>query len=309
MATVWVFPGQGAQRAGMLHELQPYPLGRTYLAQASDVLQRDVMQLDNDRAFASSEAVQICLFAAGYIGAAVMRQIGGLPDYVAGLSAGAWTAAAVAGVLDFSDGLRLMALRGRLMQEAYPGGYGMTAVIGADRRRVGAWVAQVHSLENPVYTANFNAPDQTVIAGKQQAMRQVAGLAKAGGAAVRQLAVTVPSHCELLAQQAAQLQQAVRQVVWHAPKIRYLSGSHARMLVSADKIADDLVFNMCRPVDWEHTLQAARERGIRLQIEMPPGSTLSALARRAWPEGTVAAMQDTRLDTLAALMRRERETI
>jgi malonate decarboxylase epsilon subunit len=221
---------------------------------------------------------------------------------VAGLSIGAYPAAVIAGSLAFSDAVRLVALRGELMQSAYPEGYGMTALIGLDQATVEALVAQVHSAATPVYLANINAENQFVIAGKSEAMAEVARLAKAGGAAtVKRLAVSVPSHCALLEQPAQTLAKAFAGVTLQAPTVRYLSGSTARPMLTADKLRDDLAFNMCRVIDWRSTLQTAYERGARLHIEFPPGTVLTGLARKVFEQGTVVAFQGARLDSLVAL--------
>jgi malonate decarboxylase epsilon subunit len=228
------------------------------------------------------------------------------PDYVAGLSIGAYPAAVVAGALGFSDALQLVSLRGELMQQAYPQGYGMTAIIGLDLATVEALLAQVHSAEMPVYLANINADNQLVIAGSDAAMRAVAELAKGCGAGLaKRLAVSVPSHCPLLEVPAQRLAEAFATVPLQAPKIGYLSGSRARPLIKPEALRDDLAFNMCRIVDWRGTVQSAYERGVRLQIELPPGAVLTGLARRVFEQGTVIAFDGARLDTLQALMREE----
>ncbi|WP_053163240.1 malonate decarboxylase subunit epsilon [Pseudomonas sp. P1.8] len=298
MSSLLVFPGQGAQQPGMLARLP-----RETLNEASDLLGEDVTQLDSAEALRSTRAVQLCLLIAGV---AASRQLAMAPDYVAGLSIGAYPAAVVAGALGFSDALHLVSLRGELMQQAYPQGYGMTAIIGLDLAAVEGLLARVHSAQMPVYLANINADNQLVIAGSDAAMKALAELAKGCGAGLaKRLAVSVPSHCPLLEAPAQRLAQAFAQVSLHTPKIGYLSGSRARPLIKPEALRDDLAFNMCRIVDWRGTVQSAYERGVRLQIELPPGAVLTGLARRVFEQGTVIAYDGARLDTLQALMREE----
>ena len=298
MSSLLVFPGQGAQQPGMLARLP-----RETLNEASDLLGEDVTQLDSAEALQSTRAVQLCLLIAGV---AASRQLAMAPDYVAGLSIGAYPAAVVAGALGFSDALHLVSLRGELMQQAYPQGYGMTAIIGPDLVTVEGLVARVHSAQMPVYLANINADNQVVIAGSDAAMKAVAELAKGCGAGLaKRLAVSVPSHCPLLEVPAQRLAEAFAKVPLQIPKIGYLSGSRARPLIRCDALRDDLAFNMCRIVDWRGTVQSAYERGVRLQIELPPGAVLTGLARRVFEQGTVIAFDGARLDTLQALMREE----
>lgn len=306
MSSLWAFPGQGAQQPGMLQPLAGSVVGRQCLSEASAALGEDALQLDGAHALQGTRAVQLCLLIAGVAGARVLQAEGCTPDYVAGLSIGAYPAAVVAGALAFEDALQLVALRGQLMQDAYPQGYGMTAIIGLEQGAVQALIDEVHSTETPVYLANLNADTQFVIAGSDPAMARVAQRAKACGAATtRRLAVSVPSHCALLQQPARQLAAAMAQVPIKAPVIRYLSASSARPIMQPEKLRDDLAFNMCRVVDWRSTVQTAFERGVRLHIEMPPGSVLTGLARKVFDQGTAIAFQGARLDTLAALSREE----
>lgn len=306
MSRFWVYPGQGAQQPNMLHVLPDEPLIRECLREASDALNEDVMQLDTAQALQSTRAVQLCLLIAGVACSRLLMAQGSTPDFVAGLSIGAYPAAVICGGLGFGDAMRLVALRGELMQAAYPEGYGMTALIGLDQAVVEQMIADVHGAQTPVYLANINADNQFVIAGSVEAMAQVAELAKAQGAATaKRLAVSVPSHCELLAEPAKTLAEAFSQVSVQAPGIRYLSGSSARPVLSADKLRDDLAFNMCRVIDWRSTVQTAYERGVRLQIELPPGTVLTGLARRVFEQGSAVAFQGARLDTLSALSREE----
>ena len=298
MSSLLVFPGQGAQQPGMLARLP-----RETLDEASELLGEEVTQLDTAEALQSTRAVQLCLLIAGV---AASRQLSMAPDYVAGLSIGAYPAAVVAGALSFSDALHLVSLRGELMQQAYPQGYGMTAIIGLDLATVEGLLARVHSAQMPVYLANINADNQLVIAGSDAAMKAVAELAKGCGAGLtKRLAVSVPSHCPLLEAPAQRLADAFAKVPLQTPKTGYLSGSRARPLIKPEALRDDLAFNMCRIVDWRGTVQSAYERGVRLQIELPPGAVLTGLARRVFEQGTVIAFDGARLDTLQALMREE----
>ncbi|MFV5613384.1 acyltransferase domain-containing protein, partial [Acinetobacter baumannii] len=211
----------------------------------------------------------------------------------------------VAEVLAYEDAVRLVAYRGELMQNAYPTGYGMTALIGTDRAAVETWVKQIYEITPEVFVANINAHNQIVISGSFEAMTQVAVLAKQQGVVAKKLDVSVPSHCELLSQQAKQLAASMEGVTLKQPKIRYLSGTTARTLSRPEQIGDDLAFNMSRTVDWESTIQAAWERGVRLQIEALPGTVLTTLARRTFKEGTVLSFQGTRLDSIQMAMQKE----
>lgn len=309
MSTLWVYPGQGVQKPNMLHDLSQNDVTQRYLDRASHALGQDVLSLDTLEALQSTRAVQLCLLIAGVVSSQQLLQKQLQPDYVAGLSIGAWAAAVVADVLSFEDAVRLVALRGELMQTAYPTGYGMTAIIGASRTQVEHWVNQVQQQEGQVYVANINAANQIVISGADAAMQDVVGLAEQQGVLAKRLQVSVPSHCELLEQQAQTLAQAMQEVEFKTAKIRYLSSSTARLMMSAIQIRQDLAGNMACIVEWESTVQAAWERGVRLQLELLPGTVLTGLARRIFKEGSVMAFQGTRLDNIMIAMQQQKEGV
>ncbi|MCQ2030369.1 malonate decarboxylase subunit epsilon [Stutzerimonas zhaodongensis] len=306
MSSLFVFPGQGAQKPGMLHRLPQEVEVLECLRQASEALDEDALVLDSEAALRSTRAVQLCLLIAGVSSARLLMRSGQVPDYVAGLSIGAYAAAVVAGSLDFQDAVRLVALRGELMQNAYPDGFGMTALIGLDLGTVERLLSEVHDENTPVHLANINADNQIVIAGSDGAMALVGQRAKLLGASgVTRLAVSVPSHSALLSAPAARLAEAFAGIELRTPRLRYLSSTTARPIFDAERLRNDLAFNMCRVVDWYGTLRTAYERGVRLHIELPPGSVLTGLARRVFEQGTLVAFDGARLDTLVALLRQE----
>jgi len=300
MTVLFTFPGQGAQKPGMLHTLPDHPETARTLAEATAALGRDVRALDDAEALRSTVAVQLSLLVAGVAFARVLAAHGAAPGMVAGLSIGAWPAAVVAGVLDFADAVRLVELRARLMEDAYPSGYGMTAIGGLTRQQLEPLLAQVHGTDTPVYLANLNAPRQLVVAGRAAALDAVAALALAHGASrAERLAVAVPSHCALLDEQARTLACAATQVARKRPRITWISSSGARAVFDADRIVADLAGNMARPVLWADTLRHAWERGARVALEMPSGSVLTRLAQEAdFAAGTALCADGNRLDTL-----------
>ena len=306
MSVLFTFPGQGAQKPGMLHTLPEQPETARTLDEASAALGRDVRTLDTEPALRSTVAVQLCLLVAGVAMARVMAAHGAQPQMVAGLSIGAWPAAVTAGVLDFADAVRLVELRARLMEDAYPSGYGMTAIGGLTRQQLEPMVAAVHGSATPVYLANLNAPRQIVIAGANAAMSEVAELALEHGAGrAERLAVAVPSHCELFDEQARTLACAMDQVALQRPRIVYISSSAARALFDGRRIGADLAANMAQPVLWADTVRHAWERGARLALEMPSGSVLTRLTAPEFPDGLALSCEGARLDSLVGAVTKE----
>ncbi|KWR89877.1 malonate decarboxylase subunit epsilon [Cupriavidus sp. IDO] len=304
MGVLLTFPGQGAQRPGMLHALPEHPAVARTLAEAREVLGHDVLSLDDAPRLASTVAVQLCLLTAGVASARALLNDGAHADAVAGLSIGAYAAAVVAGVLPFDDAIRLVALRGKLMEDAFPRGYGMTAILGLERGPLEAVIAAAHGPASPVYLANHNAEMQFVIAGADAAMARVAELAKAAGAReARRVAISVPSHCALLDDPAEALAQAFAGVSARRPLLRYFSASAARELRDPSRITADLARNMALPVRWHETMQLARACDMRLAVEMPPGNVLTRLCLPLFPNAV--ALGETRPESVRLLTLRE----
>jgi malonate decarboxylase epsilon subunit len=306
VSVLFTFPGQGAQRPGMLHRLPDHPEVARTLADTRQASGQDPLQLDTPAALASSMAVQICLLVAGVAMARTLAALGGRPGMVAGLSIGAYPAAVSAGALDYPDAVRLVARRGELMDSAYPSGYGMAAVVGLNQQQLEPLIAQVHAAASPVYLANLNAAQQFVIAGADAALDAVMQRALAHGASkAERLAVSVPSHCELFDDAAAQMRAAFAGIEVRRPQIPFLSSSAARPLYEPARIADDLANNMARQVHWADTARLAWERGARLAVEMPSGSVLTGLTAPVFTEGHAIACENTAIETVLALIKRE----
>ncbi|GJG94967.1 malonate decarboxylase subunit epsilon [Cupriavidus pauculus] len=304
MPTLLTFPGQGAQRPGMLHTLPDHPAVRRTLAEASDALGADIMAHDDAVHLASTVSVQLCLLVAGVASARALLADGAIAHAVAGLSIGAYAAAVTAGVLPFADAVRLVALRGRLMETAYPSGYGMTAILGMEQGPLERIVAEVNRPDMPVFIANYNAESQLVIAGSDAAMARVADLALAAGARTAQrVAIAVPSHCALLDDAAVTLRRAFDEVKFTRPSLRYFSASAARELRDPARIVDDLARNMALPVRWHETMLLARACEMRLVVEMPPGNVLTRLCQPLFPQAV--ALAEVRADSVKVLMGRE----
>ncbi|MBI0458408.1 acyltransferase domain-containing protein, partial [Dickeya dianthicola] len=210
------------------------------------------------------------------------------------LSIGAFPAAVVAGVLRFDDALRLVALRGELMEQAYPQGYGLTAIMGLSQPEVEALL-----VGSGAYLANLNAERQIVIAGSDESMAQVAERALQRGASrAQRLRVSVPSHCALLEAPAGQLAAAMASLPLSPAKCGYLSGSSARAIWQPERIADDLALNMARTVRWHEAMVAAEERDVRLAIEMPPGGVLTCLAKQAFSRAEAFSLARSGIDVV-----------
>lgn len=281
----YLFPGQGAQAPGFLHRLggdTPHPAIARTLTEASDILRGDVLQLDTADALTSTIAVQAGLVVAGVAATRALEEEGIEAQAVAGLSVGAYGAAVACGAIAFDDALRLVRLRATLMEEAYPRGYGMLAVLGLNEREIASVIADAHA---DAYIGNLNAPRQIVVSGSDAALDAVRQLALTRGARkAERLAVSVPSHCVLLEDAAARLAEAAAEVRFAAPRIAYVGNRGARVLYRADAIREDLATNLRFPVRWHDSTIALSERGANVFVEMPPGRTLTQLLSEALPD-------------------------
>ncbi len=306
MGALFTFAGQGAQRSGMLAGLPDSPAVRATLEQAADALGRATAEMDSAEALADTQNVQLALTIVGVAAARHLIDEHARPDAVMGLSIGAWPAAVIAGVIDFDDALALVAERGRLMAQAYPQGYGMSAVIGLSEAQVLTLVADLAADEAPLYIGNVNSDQQIVVAGADRALARLADAAdRAGAARVQRLDMAVPSHCALLDEPASALAAAAENIRFGAPSIAYFSANARRRLWQADAIRDDLVYNMARTVYWSASAAIAHESGFKLAVEMPPARVLTNLHPATDSRGEAVAVIDAGWHNAAALTRRE----
>jgi malonate decarboxylase epsilon subunit len=281
VSVAFVFPGQGSQIPGMLHNLIPRPIVDQTLEEISEVLHSDVRNLDSEHCLEFSLSVQLALFAAGVATARALVEQGVRPAAVAGLSVGAFAAATVAGALQLRDGVELVRLRAQSMQNLYPTGYGLSAIEGLTESQVTKIVEATTSAQSPVFIGNINAPRQIVIAGANAAMDRVLDEARHEGAtkAVR-LHVSVLSHCPLLQPVADLLTKRISTMTLNVPEIPYIGNVDGRALRTKERVANDLANNIAHGVRWHDATTVLHELGCNLFLEMPPGHVLSELAHQ-----------------------------
>ncbi|PTB20254.1 malonate decarboxylase subunit epsilon [Trinickia symbiotica] len=301
-----LFPGQGAQSAGFLHRLPPHPVVRTTIAEASDALSLDVLTIDTPDALRSSVAVQVGLVVAGVATARRIAADGFDIALTSGLSVGAYAAAVTSGAIAFADAVRLVAKRAELMERAYPSGYGLSAIDGLTEHEVerlaGGAAADAASR---VYVANVNAPRQIVVTGSNVALDVFNARALAAGAhRAKRLDVSVPSHCELLADASDELLAYAADIPLQAPRAVYVGNRTARPLRTAEAIRDDLATNMRHTVRWFDALTVIIELGATVLVEAPPGQVLTSIARIAYPDVTALSACATPDERLIPLLER-----
>ncbi|MBN2702284.1 MAG: ACP S-malonyltransferase [Methylohalobius sp. ZOD2] len=295
---VFVFPGQGSQSLGMLAELaQTFPQVETTFAEASRALGWDLWQLVQegpaDRLNQTANT-QPALLAAGVAVWRVWSERASVrPAWMAGHSLGEYTALVCAGALEFADAVRLVAERGRLMQSAVPEGKGaMAAVLGLEDHIV-VRLCREHASAGAVSAANFNAPGQVVIAGEADAVAEVCEAAKQAGAKrALKLAVSVPSHSDLMRPAAAEFSRLLEQTSVQMPEVTVVHnvdvGTHAAPEVIRALLAEQLY----SPVRWSDTIRFLRDQGVQEFVECGPGKVLTGLNKRIVPECIALPVHD-----------------
>jgi [acyl-carrier-protein] S-malonyltransferase len=284
----FLFPGQGSQFAGMGRSLyDTYPEARSVFEQADEALGFAISKLcfqGPDDQLKMTENTQPALLTVSVAAFCVLSEQGIKPDYVAGHSLGEYSALVAAGSLPFSDALRLVRNRGRYMQQAVPPGVGaMAALLRLPENKLGEILA-VAAEGEIVTAANFNSPDQVVIAGHSAAVQRAVELAKAAGAKrAVVLPVSAPFHCPLMQPvqrllgpelEAVEFQDLTTPLVnnWRASETR--RGHEARM---------GLLEHIPGPVLWTHTVRRLWNCGVSRCVEVGAGGVLTSLLKSIEP--------------------------
>ncbi|MBG6038328.1 ACP S-malonyltransferase [Proteus cibarius] len=293
-----VFPGQGSQAVGMLAELaEQYPIVIETFAQASDVLGYslwDLVQNGPEEELNKTWKTQPALLAASVaIWRVWQEKQGKMPQMMAGHSLGEYSALVCAGVIDFAAAIKLVELRGQLMQEAVPAGTGaMYAIIGLDNDAI-AKACEEAAQGQVVSPVNFNSPGQVVIAGNKEAVERAGVLCKEAGAKrALPLAVSVPSHCALMKPAADKLAVALQKIEFKQPEIQVVNNVDVIAQTDANAIREALVRQLYNPVRWTETVELIAEKGITQLLEIGPGKVLTGLTKRISKEMNAAAVND-----------------
>jgi [acyl-carrier-protein] S-malonyltransferase len=298
MSIALVFPGQGSQAVGMMASLATqFPQVTECFAQASAALGFDLWQLVSQgpaERLNSTEFTQPAMLVAGIATWRVWTaQDGPAPSCVAGHSLGEYSALVCAQALDFQDAVRLVRLRGQLMQQAVPeGGGAMAAILGLEDEVVEQACADAAQGE-VVQAVNYNSPAQVVIAGNVRAVERAVALAKERGAKrAVMLPVSVPAHSSLLQAAAETFALHLRDVRISKPVYRYFSGVDAAEHSDPADIRAILSRQLASPVRWTALVRQLLPQ-IKALIECGPGKVLTGLSRRIDRQAACYALEDS----------------
>ncbi len=285
--TAFVFPGQGSQKVGMLAELaEQFSVVRDTFAEASAALGFDLWQIaQSGEGLDQTENTQPVLLTASIALWRVWLELGGIaPKYLAGHSLGEYSALVAAEAMTLADAVKLVHLRGKLMQSAVPQGTGaMAAILGLADEKVIELCQKVNASaagQGSVEAANYNAQGQVVIAGSTALVQQVMAEAKEQSGKAIALPVSVPSHCTLMKPAAEKFAEALEQTAIELPHLPVIQNVNAEIATDVAQLRQALTAQLYQSVQWTRTMQYLQDEGVQYVVECGPGTVLSNLAKR-----------------------------
>ncbi|MCX5719782.1 MAG: ACP S-malonyltransferase [Nitrospirae bacterium] len=304
----FVFPGQGSQYVGMGKEIyEHFDEARNTFDEASDALGYNVSHLSfkgPDEELNKTIRTQPCILTVSIAIYRVLLSKGINPSVVAGHSLGEYSALVAADVLSFKGAVKLTEKRGQFMQEAVPEGKGlMAAILGLERNKVDEICLSLES--GYASPANYNCPGQIVISGEKEAVEEAMKRAKEAGAKrALPIAVSVPSHCTLMADASRRLAELLDRIEFRNPTIPVVNNADAMFLNDITSIKKSLVHQLNSPLLWEDSIKAIADSGIEVFVEVGPGKVLSGLIKRIEPGLKVLHVEDIKsLEETVAFLR------
>ncbi|MDV7693974.1 acyltransferase domain-containing protein [Pediococcus parvulus] len=286
MKTLWMFPGQGSQRQGMLTKVDP-------------LLKKKVTELtgielqDTNQGYQDSVQIQLSILILQMDQVAKLKALSWQPNLVAGHSLGVFAAAYAAGVISQEDAIKTVALRAKLMQNAYPHDYGMGVIVGLLRKEVTQIVDDTFDESSPVYVSNQNSQLQVTVSGNIAGIQTVLDRAKAQGAQkAKLLRVPVPSHSPLMRGVAKKLTEALKNVNLEKPNCIYLADYNGHASKNIKNVTYDLGNNLSYPVYWDVMMDIAKEYLTDSSVEFSPGHVMTNLLKAKDPEIKSIALAD-----------------
>ena len=284
----YIFPGQGAQKAGMGKDFyENCALSREIYEKSSQLLGFSMEELcfeENDR-LDITEYTQAALVTTSVAMLAQIEEMGYTPDVTAGLSLGEYCALVSCKAMTFEDAVKVVRQRGILMQEAVPLGQGaMAAVLGMTAEQIDQVVDPIDGVE----VANYNCPGQIVISGKTDAVQTACqALKEAGAKRTVPLKVSGPFHSSMLAGTGKKLGEVLEPVVLTEHSIPYVTNVTASYVEGTEEIKDLLVRQVSSSVRWQQSVENMIAAGVDRFVEIGPGKTLASFVKKISREVSV----------------------
>lgn len=277
----FVFPGQGAQYTGMAKDFyEKFPVSREVFALASEVSGLDLKSLcfEENEKLNITEYTQIAMLTAQVAILRAVQEAGISSEVNAGLSLGEYGALVASGVMKEQDAFAVVRKRGILMQEAYPTGGAMAAVLGMEAEKIEKICEQTAGI---VSIANYNCPGQIVITGEQKAVENTKeALIEAGARRVLPLKVSGPFHCELLREAGEKLGEELKRVEILPFSTPYVTNVTAEYVTKPQQVKGLLSRQVYSPVRWQQCVEKMIEEGVDTFIEIGPGKTLTGFLKK-----------------------------
>jgi [acyl-carrier-protein] S-malonyltransferase len=303
-----VFPGQGSQSVGMGKALcEAYPHLKQVYDEASTVLGYDVAALCFEgpaEKLNLTEHTQPALLVSSIAALRALQPAGIKPVAVAGHSLGEYSALVAAGGISYRDAVGIVQKRGQYMSEAVPAGTGLVAALLGLAADVVREVCREAASAGVVQAANFNSPGQVVIAGEKAAVERAIDIAKTKGCKKAvPLPVSVPVHTPLMQQAADRLAKDLAAVTWSDLRMPLINNAEAKQIVKAADIQASLVRQLPSSVLWEDSVKTMAAMGVKIFIEVGPGTVLTGLIKRIVSEAATMNVNDPKsLDATRAAL-------
>lgn len=284
----FIFPGQGAQKAGMGKDFyENSEAARSFFDQAQKNLDFDLKEMcfGEHEELNLTEYTQPCMVSVCLAIVRELKKRGINPDITAGLSLGEYAAVAAAGGMNELDAIKLVRRRGILMQSTVPAGEGaMAAVLGLDAKKI---EEILESFEN-VWIANYNCPGQIVITGLTNEVQQASlALKEAGAKRVVELKVSGPFHSLLLKPAGEALLKEMESMSFSPLQVPYVANATAEIVEDSKKISTFFAKGIYSSVRWQQSIETMLENGVDTFVEIGPGKTLAGFMRKIAPKATV----------------------
>lgn len=292
----FIFPGQGSQYVGMGKELFQTSQGQEAQEAAREILGSGFISLLEKGPEAELQLTpntQPAILLVSVVAWKQLQEVGIKPDYVAGHSLGEYSAHVAAGSMELTEALRLVRLRGELMQSAVPQGEGgMAAVLGLAVDQVEEACRRASEL-GVVAPANYNCPGQLVISGEMKALTYAMEVAKEMGAKrVIPLMVSGPFHSGLMQHVGEELRPVLEQVAWKTANCPVIANVDALEVSSQERIVSTLVKQVSGAVLWEQSVRQLVNLGVDTFVECGPGKVLTGLVKKIAPSAQLLRVED-----------------
>ncbi len=312
MKTAFIFSGQGAQSLGMGKQLyENYPVFKETCDEAEQALGYSISDImfNDEKKLNETEFCQPAILTMSIAASRILDEKGIKADITAGLSLGEYSALTYSGAVSFADAVKLVQIRGRLMQNAVPPKYGaMCAILGGDPVHVESACMGASSDSGKAYIANYNTLDQLVISGEAEAVRKASVAAQHYGAKKAiMLNVSGPFHTPLLSAASSELKEELVKIDWEQPSIPVISNLTADEIRFKRDIPDILAQHMISPVRWYQSVETMVLQGVDTFVEIGPGKTLSAFVKKTNKQVKVLNVEDEKslAETLKVLQIKE----